>query len=96
MESMNNKIRLGILVITAFMMLILSAVVPYPVAGFSQTGPMKLPTLRVVQNGDLSMQEPLILTDEQGSKYLYSTLPWSTGKSHHPGRARSIAWRLYS
>ena len=64
--SMNNKVRLGILIITVFIMLILSAVVPYPAAGFSQTVPMKLPPLVMKQNGDPSIQEPLILTDEQG------------------------------
>ena len=66
MASMKNKTRLGILVITAFIMLILLAVVPYPAAGFSQSAPIKLPTLVMEQNGDLSIQEPLILTDGQG------------------------------
>jgi signal transduction histidine kinase/PAS domain-containing protein len=63
---MSTKIRLVVLVLTAFSWLILLGYSTTRVAGFPQNISTKPDTPAVAQNGDPSMGEPLILTDEQG------------------------------
>ena len=67
--SMNTRIRLVVLALIAFSLLILLGYSTTRAVGFPQNISTKPDTRAVAQNGVPSMEEPLILTDEQG-KYL--------------------------